>query len=274
MTIKFKKYMRFTYKKDILAGGILLILFAVLFFIRLYNNNGIGGDQVHYLVMTHSFLEDYDFDLKNDYQTKRYDDYWSDELDPHIPVRQFGTENPKWYSLHNPGLPIIISPLVKFFGNQASILFMTLVSLLTLVLTYNWTARVTKNKWAGLLGAGAILTSVFFIALNGYLFPNLLSAVLFLGAFLLLETKNPSRFQLALLGLILGIGPWIHVKVLLSFATIGIIAVIQLLLIKKAWGKKIKDLLALSLPSLILVGLFEWKLYQWYAVVSGKNFQQ
>lgn len=244
-----------------------MILFAALLFIRLYNNNGIGGDQVHYLVMTHSLLEDYDFNLKNDYQSERYSEYWSDKLDPHIPVRQFGPESPRWYSLHNPGLPIIISPFVKLFGNQASILFMTFISLLTVVLTYRWTARITKNKWAGLLGAGAILTSVFFIALNGYLFPNLLSAVLFLGAFLLLETKSPSRFQLALLGLILGIGPWIHVKVLLSFATIGIIAVTQLLLAKKVWGNKIKDLMALGLPALILIGLFEWKLYQWYGVV-------
>lgn len=259
--------MKFSPKKIIIGIVITIILFSSLLFARLYNNNSIGGDQVHYLVMTHSLLQDGDFDLKNDYQLKKYSTYWIDELDPHIPTRQFGHESPKWYSLHNPGLPILIAPFVKFFGNKSSILVMVFISLLTIFLTYLWTKQVTKNKSGALLGASVILTSVFFIALNGYIFPNMLIAVLFLGAMLLLEKEKITKAQLMLLGFILGIGPWIHVKVLLSFATIGLIAVVQILLSKKAWKERSKDLLVLSVPALVLVGLFEWKLHEWYGVI-------
>lgn len=259
--------MKFSYKKIIYGITVLSILFFSLLFIRLYNNDNIGGDQVHYLVMTHSLLQDGDFDLKNDYQSKRYGAYWDDELDPHIPVRQFGPDSPKWYSLHNPGLPILIAPFVNFFGNRAAILIMVFVSLLTVFLTYLWTKQVTKYEWAALLGAGAVLISVFFISLNGYLFPNMVIASLFLGAMLLLEKRERTRVQLMLLGFILGVGPWFHVKALLSFAIIGIIGVSQVLLSKKTWKDRGKDLLALTLPALILVGLFEWKLYQWYGVI-------
>lgn len=258
---------KFSSRKIVYGIVVLFIFFVFLLFVRIYNNKGIGGDQVHYLVMTHSLLQDYDFDLKNDYQSERYREYWDDELDPHIPVRQFGPESPEWYSLHNPGLPILISPFVKFFGNKGSLLVMISISLLMIFLTYLWTKQITKNKWCALLGTGAMLTSVFFIALNGYLFPNMLIAALFLGAMLLLEKKKITRAQFILLGFILGIGPWFHVKLLLSFATIGIIAVVQIILSKKSWNNRIIDLLALILPALVLVGLFELKLYQWYGVI-------
>lgn len=253
--------------KKIMVGIVLLIALFIMFFTRFYSSRGIGGDQVHYLVMTQSLLEDGDFDLKNDYQLKRYKTYYPDELDAHIPPTQFTKDSPRWYSLHNPGLPILIAPFVKFFGYKSTFVVMVLVAFITLLLAYEWSKKVTKNVKASIFATAILFTSVFYLSLVGYIFPNFLISALFLGALLLLEKKDRSSWHLILFGLILGIGPWIHVKIILSFGTIGVIAIGQIILAKeKSWQKRTKEIFALAIPAIILMGLFEWKLYEWYGV--------
>ncbi len=247
--------------------GIILSLSAALLFVRIHANNGLAGDQVHYLIMSNSLLQDGDFDLKNDHELERYKSYHPDKLDTHIPTRQFNQDSPKWYSLHNPGLPIILSPFVATLGYKGAIIVMVFIAILLLLLTYFWTEKVTGNKKASFFACAILFSSFFYLSLAGYIFPNLLIAAITLGALLILENKNRPIWQLFLLGALLGIGPWIHVKTLLSFATIGLIAIIQILKIKKTWRNKLSELSILIVPALILIALFEWKLYEWYGVI-------
>lgn len=257
----FKKY-------KFLAGiGIILSLFAALLFVRLHASNGLNGDQVHYLVMTNSFLKDGDFDLKNDYKLERYKSYFSDTLDPHILTKKFTDESPKWYSLHNPGLPILISPFVAIASFKGAVVFMVIISIILLLLTYLWTEKVTKNKKASIFASLVLLSSIFYLSLEGYIFPNLIVAAITLGSLLIIENKNRPLWQLFLLGALLGIGPWIHVKTLLSFATIGLIAIVQIFKNKKSFKSKLIELAILTIPALIFIALFEWKLYEWYGVI-------
>lgn len=246
--------------------GITLSLFASLLFIRLYANKGISGDQVHYLVMANSLLKDGDFDLKNDYEPERYNAFYADKLDQHIPTRQFNQDSPKLYSLHNPGLPILISPFMAVFGYKGAIILMIFISILLLLLTYYWAEKISKNKKAALFATFILFVSVFYLSLEGYIFPNLLIAVMTLGSLLILENKNRPLWQLLLLGILLGSGPFIHVKTLMSFAMIGLIAIIQILKNKKPWKNKSAELSILIVPALILIAIFEWKLYEWYGV--------
>jgi hypothetical protein len=218
--------------------------------------------------MSESLIEDGDFNLENDYSIKRYNKYLEGTLDAHIPPPLSKEDTQIWYSLHNPGLPILLAPFLKLFGEKGATSLMLFLSTIALYLCYFWTFQITKNKTAGIIATIVFFSSGFFIAIKGYIFPNIISSILFLGAFLIMEQKKQKHASLFLLGVILGLGPWFHVKLFLSFATIGVIAVIQILVFSKT---KTKDLLFLCLPSFFLIGLFEIKLFQWYGVLLPNN---
>ncbi len=240
-----------------------MMLISGFCFLRIYNNNGLGGDQIHYIVLINSIIEDLDLNVKNNYQQLVY----SEKIEPHIPLKQFNVDSPEWYSLHNPGLAILGTPFVLVNGQSGLIFCMVLLGILFLSFTYLWALKVTESKTGAIICTLSLASSVFFLALNGYIFPNILCGVLFLLAFLLLETKNTNKGKFLLLGLILGIGPWVHVKLLLSFGIIGVISIIQIIFNKNSNKDKVLELLLLCVFPIILLALFEIKLFQWYGVL-------
>src|ERR671938_156681 len=71
-----------------------------------------SGDEPNYAIMTESLIEDGDFDIKNNFQSKKYiNRFYGEELEPHINHRYFQNSSRHWYSVHSFGLPLLIAPL-------------------------------------------------------------------------------------------------------------------------------------------------------------------
>ncbi len=253
-------------KKKLIIIFCILIAVFLSFFIRLNNSKFLYGDQIHYVIMSYSLIQDKDLDLKNDYTSEKYREYYNPEtLDPHVKKSDLAKD--KWYSLHNPGLAILITPFIFFLGWKGGILAMILVSFLLLFLTYQWTKKNTGNSTISLISTAILFASTFYLGLIGYIFPDLLTATLILSSLLLLEKENKTKFHIILLSILLGISVWIHIKSILIFATIGIFALAQILAKKSRPSNKIKELLCLVAPAFLFIALFEWKLIEWYGVI-------
>ncbi len=140
--------------------GILIATIALWFFsyIRFYADMGLYGDQVHFLVMTQSIVQDDDLDIKNQYQNGSYWDYYIDEsktpVDPHLPKYKFDDNSDSWYPLHNPGLSMYLVPAFLLMGAKGAIYAMLVLNLLVLVLIYFWILKISNSKIGAIFGAG------------------------------------------------------------------------------------------------------------------------
>jgi len=243
------------------------MIFCLSFYLKATSVNYIYGDQVHYLVMTNSLLEDGDLDLKNDHEEKRYNDYYEGYLTPHVLLGDFGENTEHWYSIHNPGLSIVLVPILLFGGIKGAFVFMLLVSFSLLLASFFWVKRVINNNFYALLSVLVLFFSPFYMGLSGYIFADLVLALMLVLSFLIICNQKKSNSLYFLFGIILGCFPWIHVKGGLIAALLGLLMLFQISKIKLPIKGKIFKALLFVVPSFLLLILFEWKLYQWYGVV-------
>src|SRR3990167_196793 len=261
--------MRKTSSAKILSIFLIVVIVLVAFFIRSKFRISFTGDEPHYLVIVNSILKDGDLNLKNDYLLKRYNDYYPVELDNYHLSKADPTNNISWYSVHGPGLPLLLAPFVFLFGTaKGAFLATTLFALVLLYLVFVWTRRITGNESVAWVCTFILFGSASFLGLLGTVYPDLVIAILLMGAVLILETKNRSKWHLILLGVLFGFAPWVHVKTLLITGTIGIIVIYQILKENTLRKTKLIEFVYIVFPALLLFIPFEIKTYQWYHTLS------
>lgn len=248
----------------LLAG---LVIVATLISSRLgINWQPFSGDEPNYLLMANSFATDGDFNIKNNYDARQLADVYPYPAPPHKNHLQFTADSPVWYSVHNAGLPVFIAPALAWLEPKAASAMMLLVALAVLWLTYHWTLQLTRRKVAAWAATLALTFSVSYLTLSGTIFPDLPIAALLLAGLITMERPKRGRWELAALSLVIGLAPWLHMKTLPIFGTIGAIVCYQLVRTKRPRAEKLRDLAALLLAWLLLWVFFELKLHQWYQV--------
>jgi hypothetical protein len=252
--------------------GILIVTGLLMLFghIRFYADRGLYGDQVHFLVITQSIIQDEDLNVKNQYEYGSYWEYYIDPgfepIDPHLPKYKFNDQSPAWYPLHNPGLSLWITPAYMLAGAKGTIWAMIGLDILVLWLLYVWIERITGSIEGAAVGVLIMLSAPFFLNQVGYIFTDLPILTVLLGSSILLFKKDKKWWHYLLLSVMLGVGVWVHVKMMLALGTIGVLALREIYLDRENKERN-KNWWAMILPSFLLVGLFEIKLFQWYGVL-------
>ncbi len=209
-----------------------LVLFNAGSLVMISRGISFGGDEPHYLLISHSLLHDGDFDLAGNYARRDYEKYMRPgvPLDTHVVP---GAKPGSRLSFHSPGVSILLVPFYavgSLFGGRTLLFFirfgMSLFAALLGLQVFLFALREwKKNNLALILWSLFLFTSpVYFYAIHVY--PEIVVALMSFTAFRLLNhSAEISRSRWLALGLLLSLLIWFHaIKYLLILATLGLYA--------------------------------------------------
>ena len=194
--------------KGLSANGVSVLAFILFFAVgsKMSKDVGLSGDEPHYVLITHSIIEDFDLRVKNNYIEEDYKHFYTGKIRPHL---SSGTE----YSIHGIGLPIILLPGYGLAGLTGVV--MTLAALGAMLVRSLFTATVA-------IGAGyssAILVCAAFVFTTPTLFLSLsvypelpTAAIVTFVAARILQTQQSESAAVFGWSLLVGTLPFFHMK--------------------------------------------------------------
>jgi hypothetical protein len=209
-----------------------------------------GGDEPHYLIITQSLLRDGDIRVENNYTETQYREYFPASLRPHFGRAGINGER---YSIHAPGLPVLVAPAFALFGYPGVLIWLSLIAAAGTALLWRASFVLTGSAGAAWFGwaAGALSAPFFFQAFSVY--PDGLGATLVLLAALPLVEERISKVRWIAVGAALALMPWLHTRFAIISAILGVILFLRLIGSSDGRGR----LLAfLSVPVASAIGWF------------------
>jgi hypothetical protein len=131
------------------------------------------GDEPHYLILAQSLIKDGDLRIENNHRRGDYLEYSLNAATPDYLRRGV---NGEIYSIHAPGLPILIAPALALFGYPGVVAFLGLIAALSTGLVWSLAYRATANvASAWFAWASCALTAPFFFQATE-VFPDAVAA--------------------------------------------------------------------------------------------------
>jgi hypothetical protein len=204
------------------------VAFAVALLLYLYAGHrslamvGLGGDEPHYLVITQSLLLDHDLQIENNHQRGDYREYFPGALRPDYLAR--GT-NGAIYSIHAPGLAVLVAPGFQLAGAWGAMVTVCLFGAFAALAVFDLAALIggTAAAWATW---AAVSLTVPFVPHAWSIFPEMPAAAVAAWALLWIARDEQASWPAwCWRGVCLAILPWLHTKftVLLAVLTLGLI---------------------------------------------------
>ena len=141
------------------------------------------GDSPHYLIIAQSLIEDGDLRIENNHQRGDYLAYSLHAARPDYLRR--GVDG-AIYSIHAPGLPVLIAPAFLFFGYPGVVAFLGLVAAAGTALVWHVAYRTTSSAAAWFGWACCAMTTPFFFQATQVFPDGLAAACVLVGALPLL----------------------------------------------------------------------------------------
>jgi hypothetical protein len=133
---------------------------------------GLDGDEPHYLMIAQSLLADGDLAIENNYLAREFAPFSHRELRP--PFLRRGLDG-VIYSVHAPGLPVLLLPAYALGGARGAIVFLGLVAALAALAIYLLARELAGPRVALAVWAGVALGTPFLF--HGWLiFPEMPAA--------------------------------------------------------------------------------------------------
>jgi hypothetical protein len=119
----------------------------------------LGGDEPHYLVITESLLRDGDLKIENNHRQGDYKSFYQGELRPDFFERG---SNGEIYSIHAPGLPVLVIPAYVLGGRIGVVVFIALLAALAALAIFDLCEAIA-GRWAAVATWAASCLTVPFI---------------------------------------------------------------------------------------------------------------
>ena len=172
-----------------------------------------SGDEPHYLLVAHSILYDHDLKIDNNYAERHYQSFLKAELDSHVSLAKDGTV----YSVHLPGLPLLILPGYMFYGWQGAVICINFLAALLAVQLYLLAFSMTQNTRLSIVLWFVISFTSPLLILSSQVYPAIPTALCAITAYRISHSRrsNNKVVQSLLLGGVLAFIPWQNQRVAL-----------------------------------------------------------
>ncbi len=219
-----------------------------------------GGDEPHYLVIAQSLLLDGDLTIEDVHRRGDYRAYYAGDLPPHVQKR--GRDG-RIYSVHAPGLPVLVAPAFALGGYPAVVVFLVLLAAAGSALVWHVAWLATHRTGAAWFGWAAVTLPVTAIFQSFTVYPDGAGGVLALtGVWALLRADGESQSGDAgtrpwlLHGAALAALPWLHSRFAVLAAGLGALVLLRLARTKNPAGKAVAFLAVPAVSAVSWVGFF------------------
>jgi len=179
------------------------------------------GDEPHYLVITQSLLNDRDLKIENNHTQGDYRAYLNRSIKPDFLQRG---KDGQIYSIHAPGLPLLVAPGFAVAGYPGVLVELVLLGAVASALVWRVAWQVTGEAAASWFAWAAVTLSVPFFFHASAVFPDGLGAVLTLVAVLpLVEARAREPRYLVAIGAALAALPWLHSRFAILAASAAVV---------------------------------------------------
>ena len=217
---------------------------------------GIGGDEPHYLMIAQSLLKDGDLLIENNHVNKEYRPFFGGPLRPDFMVRG---QNGQIYSIHAPGLPVLLLPAYAIGGFPASLVVVCLLAALTALAVFDLADHVAGRR-AALFTWAAISLTVPFVPAAWLIYPDTAGALIVALAALWIWRPVDTRTSTWLWrGVILATLPWLHTKFVVFLALFAGALAFRL-------RRQLRAAVAMAVPIVCSLAAWLWFFYVIYGV--------
>lgn len=186
-----------------------------------FGTSQFGGDEPHYLLSAESIDGDRDLDLRDEYATRAYRDWY-----PYVLTRHGRLTNRRANEPHGAGFPLFIAPAYALGGPRAVQLLMAAIAALAFTRAAALARHIVPEPWAGSAALACALSPPA-LAYGTAVSPEFLAGALLAGAALLaLRLRERPRIRWVTgASIMLGALPWLS----LSFAVPGLVVALAML---------------------------------------------
>jgi hypothetical protein len=200
---------------------VLFAAYAATIGLHAFGSSEFGGDEPHYLLTAESIVSDGGIDLRDEYATRAYADWY-----PYVLERHGRLTNGQANEPHGAGFPLLIAPAYAIGGPLAVQLLLAAIAALAFVLAALLARRAVAEPWA----SGAALVcglSPPALAAATAVSPELTAGALIAAASLLaLKVRDHPRIRWVVgASVALGALPWLG----LQFAVAGLVVGLAML---------------------------------------------
>ena len=226
-----------------------------------------GGDEPHYLIITQSLIEDHDIQIENNHERKDFRAYLDlPVLKPDYLVRG---QNGAIYSIHAPGLPVLVAPAFALAGYPGVEAFLVLLAALGSALAWRLAWRASGEPTAAWFGWAAVFGSVTWVFQAFSVYPDGPGALAVLAAVWLLvrlevDERSPGLKATALVGVALAALPWLHSRFALLAGPLGL-AIALVAFRRRPWREGVRLVVAFAVAP--AVGALGW--FAFFKIVYG-----
>jgi len=197
---------------------VLFAAYAATIGLHAFGSSQFGGDEPHYLLTAESIVSDRDVDLRDEYATRAYLDWYEYVLERHGRLTNGQANEP-----HGIGFPLLIAPAYALAGPLAVQLLMAAIAALAFALGAALARRVVPEPWA----SGATLAvglSPPALAYATTVTPELTAAALLaFAALLALRVRELPRIRwVAGAAIALAMLPWLGLAFALPGAVVAL----------------------------------------------------